>query len=87
MTVRQRKMTGVVLGRKMDKTAVVSVSRRYRHKIVGKTCTSSKKYLVHDESNSVKVGDTVEIGEVRPLSKRKNWTLLNIVSHAEGVQE
>ena len=85
MAVRQKKLTGVVLSNKMDKSAVVLVSRQIKHK-VGKYCKVSKKYKVHDETNVLKVGDTVVIGEVKPISKDKCWTLIEVVSHAAGVE-
>lgn len=80
----QRKLTGVVTSNKMDKTAVVLVERQVKHKI-GKYITLSKKYKIHDESNVLKIGDTVVIGEVKPISKDKAWTLLEVISHATGV--
>ena len=81
----QKKLTGTVISNKMDKTAVVKVSRQYKHK-VGKYCTLSSKYKVHDAENVLQIGDTVEIGEVRPISKDKSWTLLSVISHAAGVE-
>ena len=86
MTARQKKLTGVVVSNKMDKTAVVRVSRQYKHK-VGKYCTLSTKYKVHDAENALQIGDTVVIGEVRPISKDKSWSLVSVVSHAAGVEE
>ncbi len=85
MSVRQKKLSGIVVSTKMDKTAVVRVSRQYKHK-VGKYCTLSKKYKIHDAENTLKLGDTVEIGEVRPISKDKSWTLLSVISHVVGVE-
>ena len=85
MTSCQRKLTGIVVSNKIDKTAVVKVSRQYKHK-VGKYCTLSTKYKIHDADNTLKMGDTVEIGEVRPISKDKSWTLLTVISHAAGVE-
>lgn len=64
-------MKGVVVGDKMDKTVVVSVSRFIKHPLYGKFYKVSKKYKAHDEENKFKVGDTVEIVETRPLSKDK----------------
>ena len=84
MSTRQRTLEGKVL-RSGGKTAMVSVSRSYRHPI-GKTCTSTRKYMVHDENNETTVGDIVQIGEVRPISKRKSWSLLKVLSKAAGVQ-
>lgn len=64
-------LKGVVVGDKMDKTVVVSVSRFIKHPLYGKFYKVSKKYKAHDEENKFKVGDTVEIVETRPLSKDK----------------
>ena len=85
MAVRQKKLTGVVVSNKMDKSAVVLVSRQTKHK-VGKYIKVSKKYKVHDEKNVLITGDTVIIGEVKPISKDKSWTLIEVVSHAAGVE-
>jgi|AntRauTorckE5430_2_1112549.scaffolds.fasta_scaffold02829_10 small subunit ribosomal protein S17 len=82
----QRKLTGIVVSNKMDKTAVVTVTRQVKHK-VGKYHKLSSRYKVHDENNVLKTGDTVIIGEVRPISKDKAWTLLEVVGHATGVEE
>ena len=64
-------LKGVVVGDKMDKTVVVSVSRFIKHPLYGKFYKVRKKYKAHDEENKFKVGDTVEIVETRPLSKDK----------------
>ena len=82
----QKKRLGRVLSNKMDKTAVVLVERQVKHK-VGKYQKLSKRYKVHDEMNVLKIGDTVTIGEVRPISKDKSWTLIEVVSHAKGEEE
>lgn len=82
----QKKRSGVVVSTAMDKTAVVRVMRQVKSK-VGKYCRLSTKYKVHDEKNVLKLGDTVEIGEVKPISKDKSWTLLKVISHAAGVEE
>lgn len=81
----QRTETGVVVSNKMEKTAVVRVQRQVKHKI-GKYLKLSKKYKVHDEKNVLMIGDTVTIGEVKPISKDKAWTLLDVISHAAGVE-
>lgn len=75
--------TGQVVGTKMDKTAVVKVERRKRHTRFHKYITRSQKYLVHDEGNQLGVGDKVRIVETRPLSKRKNWRLLNVLEKSQ----
>jgi small subunit ribosomal protein S17 len=66
-------MQGTVVSDKMDKTVVVEVERRVTHPLYKKIVRRSKKYLAHDESNALKVGDLVRIRECRPLSKRKCW--------------
>jgi small subunit ribosomal protein S17 len=66
-------MQGTVVSDKMDKTVVVEVERRVTHPLYKKIVRRSKKYVAHDESNALKVGDLVRIRECRPLSKRKCW--------------
>jgi len=83
-TVRnERKVReGVVRSNGMDKTAVVEVTRRSRHPQYNKTVQSSTRYYVHDEENTLNVGDKVRITETRPMSKKKRWRLLDIVERA-----
>ena len=69
----RRVMQGTVVSDKMDKTVVVEVERRVTHPLYKKIVRRSKKYVAHDESNALKVGDLVRIRECRPLSKRKCW--------------
>lgn len=66
-------LRGVVVSDKMDKTVVVSVSRFVKHPKYGKYYNISKKYKAHDEKNKFKVGDKVEIIEVKPISKDKHF--------------
>jgi small subunit ribosomal protein S17 len=68
---------GVVVGDKMDKTVVVSVSRFIKHPLYGKFYKVSKKYKAHDEENKYKIGDTVEIIETKPISKDKRFKVIN----------
>jgi len=70
-----KQLTGVVIGTKMAKTAVVRVDRSFRHPMYLKIVKRSKNYLVHDEKG-VGVGDKVTIKETRPLSKRKRWIIV-----------
>ena len=72
----RRVLQGVVVGDKADKTVVVQVDRRIQHPLYKKFIRRSKKYLAHDEKNSRKVGDRVEIRECRPLSKSKHWEVV-----------
>ena len=73
---------GTVVSDKMEKTIVVSVETTIQHPLHGKRVKRSKKYKVHDETNSAKMGDVVRIMETRPISKDKNWRLLEIVEKA-----
>ena len=72
----KRILQGVVTSDKMDKTVVVSVERRVMDPVYKKFVRQSKKYHAHDESNTVKVGDTVRIQECRPLSRTKRWEVI-----------
>ncbi len=70
-------LKGIVVGDKMDKTVVVSVSRFIKHPLYGKFYKVSKKYKAHDEENKHKVGDEVEILETRPISKDKTFKVIS----------
>ncbi|MAZ49134.1 MAG: 30S ribosomal protein S17 [Halobacteriovoraceae bacterium] len=74
--VFKRKLKGVVVSDKADKTIVVSVARRFKHPIYSKFVTKTKKYHAHDDANSAKAGDVVTIIESRQHSKLKKWELL-----------
>ena len=69
-------LKGKVVSDKMDKTIVVEVTRYVEHKKYGKRIKKTKKYKVHDEDNSKKVGDIVEIEETRPISKDKKFKVI-----------
>jgi small subunit ribosomal protein S17 len=72
----KRVMDGTVVSDKMDKTIVVRVERRVMHPLYKKFISRAKKYAVHDENNTCKIGDQVRIRECRPLSKRKHWEIV-----------
>lgn len=74
----RRIQEGVVVSDKMDKTVVVKVDRLVKHSVYNKYIKRSVTYKVHDENNSCKVGDRVQIIECRPLSKDKRWNLKQI---------
>lgn len=78
MPVKQK--IGIVISNKMHKTIVVKIENRYSHPIYSKILVKTKKYLAHDELNKCKIGDQVLIQECRPLSKKKHWKLLKILS-------
>ena len=72
----RRILQGVVVGDKADKTVVVQVDRRIQHPLYKKFIRRSKKYMAHDETNTTKIGDRVQIRECRPLSKSKHWEIV-----------
>lgn len=82
MKNRRRQLVGTVTSDKMDKTVVVTVERSFRHPLYEKVIRSSKKYMAHDEGNACHVGDTVQIVETRPYSRRKRWAVDAILERA-----
>lgn len=70
-------LKGIVVSDKMAKTVVVSVSHFVKHPLYGKFYKISKKYKAHDENNTHKIGDTVEIVSTRPISKDKKFKVVN----------
>ena len=79
----RKERVGVVVSDCQEKTIVVEVTRRVPHKLYKKVIKRKKRYAVHDENNTAKVGDDVRIVETRPLSKRKRWRLTEIIRTAE----
>jgi small subunit ribosomal protein S17 len=75
----RRKLTGVVIGNKMDKTAVVLVNRLKKHRTYSKYVRDRTKYMAHDPQNRCQVGDKVKMIESRPMSKKKRWQILEII--------
>jgi len=73
----RRVLTGRVVSDKMDKTVVVEVTRRVKHAKYGKYMKRTSRYKAHDESNSHKVDDIVEIQEHRPISREKRWLVID----------
>ena len=74
--------TGKVVSTKEDKTIKVLVTTYRKHPLCGKRVENSKKFTAHDETNDAKMGDIVKIEETRPLSKTKNFRLVEIVERA-----
>jgi small subunit ribosomal protein S17 len=72
----KRVLTGTVVSDKGDKTVVVRVERRVKHPLYGKIIKLSKKYHAHDEANAYRQGEQVRIEECAPISKQKNWTVI-----------
>jgi small subunit ribosomal protein S17 len=77
-----RILTGRVVSDRMNKTAAISVERLVKHPLYGKYIRRTTKVLAHDENNECRIGDTVNIAETRPLSKRKAWKVVEIVERA-----
>ena len=79
----RRERIGVVVSNKMDKSIVVAVKRKVKHPIYGKFVNKTTRFVAHDQENACNIGDMVKIGETRPLSKTKNWRLIEIVERAK----
>ena len=79
----RKERVGVVTSNKMEKSIVVSIERKVKHALYGKFLKKTSKFIAHDEENSCNEGDTVKIMETRPLSKNKNWRLVEIIERAK----
>jgi small subunit ribosomal protein S17 len=80
---RRQYKVGRVVSDKMDKTIVVAVDYLKPHPLYRKIIRRTSKFHVHDASNDCRIGDTVRIGETRPLSKTKRWEVVEIVERGE----
>ena len=78
----RKERIGIVTSNKMEKSIVVSEVKRTKHPMYGKYVLKTKRYTAHDETNDCNIGDTVKIMETRPLSKSKNWRLVEIIERA-----
>ena len=79
MDRNRQRLVGKVVSDAMDRTLVVSVERLVKHKLYKKYIRQSKKYYAHDENNSYKNGDIVEIIATKPFSKTKRWRVLRLM--------
>jgi small subunit ribosomal protein S17 len=79
----RKERIGIVTSDKMQKSIVVSVERKVKHPKYGKFVKKTTKFVAHDENNDCNIGDTVRIMETRPLSKSKNWRLVEILERAK----
>ena len=79
----RKERVGIVTSSKMDKSITVEVERRVKHPKYGKFVKKSSSFIGHDENNECTEGDTVKIMETRPLSKLKNWRLVEILEKAK----
>ena len=78
----KRTLVGRVVSDKMEKTVTVLVERKVKHPMYGKVMVRSKKYHAHNEGNSAKAGDLVEIVETRPISRTKAWSVTTVLEKA-----
>jgi small subunit ribosomal protein S17 len=85
MANRRQQKVGVVMSNKMAKTVAVKVERAVNHLLYKRVVRRSKQFLAHDEKNECNVGDTVRIVETRPLSRRKRWRVVEVISKAVQV--
>jgi small subunit ribosomal protein S17 len=77
-----RTVEGRVVSNKMNKTVTILVERQVKHELYGKYLRRSTKLHAHDEENVCKEGDVVRISECRPLSKTKNWRVVEVITRA-----
>jgi small subunit ribosomal protein S17 len=80
---RRKVRDGYVISDKMDKTIVVAIEDRVRHRLYGKIVRQTSRLKAHDEENSAAVGDRVRVMETRPLSATKRWRLVEILEKAK----
>jgi small subunit ribosomal protein S17 len=76
---------GVVVSDKMDQSIVVAVERKVRHPLYGKIQRRTSKFMAHDATNDIKVGDTVALVETRPLSRRKRWAVTRVIQRSQVI--
>jgi small subunit ribosomal protein S17 len=79
---RRKVREGTVVSTKMDKTVVVAVIDRIRHRRYGKTLQRTSHLYAHDETNDVRTGDRVRLAETRPLSRLKRWRVVEVLERA-----
>lgn len=79
-----RTIKGKVISDKMDKTITVMVERQVKHPLYGKFMRRTTKLHAHDENNECRIGDIVNITSCRPMSKTKTWSLVEVVTRANG---
>jgi small subunit ribosomal protein S17 len=79
----RKERIGIVTSDKMEKSIVVAVERKVKHPKYGKFVKKTTKFVAHDETNDCNIGDVVKIMETRPLSKNKNWRLVEIIERAK----
>ncbi len=79
MKEQKRVLIGRVLSNRMDKTVVIEVERKRRHRLYDKVLAHRKRYKAHDEENACQIGDLVKVIEARPMSREKRWVVTEIL--------
>jgi small subunit ribosomal protein S17 len=79
----QRVLQGTVASNKMDRTVVVVVERRKKHRLYHKVMTLTTRYKAHDDANACNIGDVVRIEECRPMSKEKRWRVIEVLTRGD----
>lgn len=79
----RKERIGVVVSNKMDKSITITVASKVKHPMYGKFIKTTSKFMAHDEKNDCNIGDTVKIMETRPLSKNKNWRLVEVIERVK----
>ena len=79
----RKERVGVVVSNKMDKSITIAVEGRVKHPMYAKFIKTTSKFMAHDEKNDCNVGDTVKIMETRPMSKNKNWRLVEVIERVK----
>ena len=79
----RKERVGVVVSNKMDKSITIAVETKVKHPMYGKFIKKTAKFMAHDEKNDCDIGDTVKIMETRPMSKNKNWRLVEVIERVK----
>lgn len=79
----RKERVGVVVSNKMDKSITIAVESKVKHPMYGKFIKKTSKFMAHDEKNDCNIGDTVKIMETRPVSKNKNWRLVEVIERVK----
>ena len=81
-TTQRKEREGIVVSTKMDKTVVVAVIDRVRHRRYGKTMQRTSHLYAHDGENDAREGDRVRLAETRPMSRLKRWRIVEVLERA-----
>ena len=84
---KRKEQQGIIVSDKMDKTVIVLTKSHVKHERYGKYYVRRQKFAAHDENQVSKMGDMVRIQETRPLSKTKNWKVIEVLREAALVEE